>query len=224
MLSFAACATARAPAIATSAEPSAPLAIPIAQLERLQKLVPDYLARAQRAEARAKTAATSAIAEEHRACAQLLLEAAQAEADRVELERELLAEELRRDAALRELAQVEYARLSEKLAQRPAEAEPAHTHTPVSQRTAADAYIRRARLSLAAARALGAEPAELAQAERRVREANDREGLARSALEQAERVLDAARRRSRPASPLSGTDEQHIRTGVGAHELSMPAL
>jgi hypothetical protein len=175
-----------------------------AQLDQLHALAPDYLARAERAEQRASESATPQIASEHHACAQLLLEAAQAEADRVELERQLLVEELRRDAVLRELAREEYARVALERAGQNALAEPAEPNTvartgsPEAQRMAAESYIRRARLSLAAARALGAEPGVLAQAERRVREAGDRPAQARGALEQAERVLDATRARATP--------------------------
>jgi hypothetical protein len=178
------------------------------ELDRLHELAPDYLARAERAEQRASEAATAEVASEHHACAQLLLQAAAAEADRVELERQLLAEEVRRDAVLRELAREEYARLALQQSGHFVAAEPvvnARLGSVETQRTAADAYIRRARLSLAAARVLGAEPAALAQAERRVREAGVRPAQARTALEQAERVLDAARAKTpksdRPQAP-----------------------
>jgi hypothetical protein len=175
-----------------------------AQLDRLHALAPDYLARAARAEQRASESATPQSASEHHACAQLLLDAARAEADRVELERRLFAEELRRDAVLRDLGREEYARVARESAGQNAPAEPAEaavlarTRSPEAQRMAAEAYIRRARLSLAAARVLGAEPGALALAERRVREAGDRPAQARGALEQAERVLEAARTRNTP--------------------------
>jgi hypothetical protein len=172
-----------------------------AQLDRLHALAPDYVARAERAEVRASESSTPEAASEHHACSQLLLEAAQAEADRVELERRLLAEDLRRDAVMRELAAEEYARVAQSQAAPAAPVPPdrdvaAHAKSPESQRMAAEAYIRRARLSLAAARVLGAAPGAIAQAERRVREASDRPAQARGALEQAERVLESTRARN----------------------------
>jgi hypothetical protein len=196
------------PAIET---PQAPVAegmtLTAAELDRLHALAPDYVARAERAEQRASEARTAEAASEHHACAQLLLEAAQAEADRVELERALLAEDFRRDAALREVARDEYARLARERAgelpspEPPAAdaARPAAAKSPEAQRMAADAYIRRARLSLAAARAMGAEPTAIASAERRIRDAATRPAEARGALEQAERVLDSVRPRNTPA-------------------------
>jgi hypothetical protein len=202
--SLAACAGARPAVKAADVAAAEGQALTSAQLDRLQALAPDYLARAERAERRASESATAESASEHHACAQLLLEAAQAEADRVELERQLLAEELRRDLVLRELAREEYARVALEQAGQAALAEPAEpdavarTRSPEAQRMAAEAYIRRARLSLAAARVLGAEPGALASAERRVREAGERPAQARGALEQAERVLDAARSRNTP--------------------------
>jgi hypothetical protein len=200
--SLAACAGSRPAARTSGAAVAEERTFTAAQLDRLHALAPDYLARAERAEQRASESATPEIASEHHACTQLLLEAAQAEADRVELERQLLAEELRRDQVLRELAREEYARVAREQTGQNPPAEPAEpgalarTGSPDSQRMAAEAYIRRARLSLAAARVLGAEPGALAQAERRVREAGDRPERARGALEQAERVLDAARARN----------------------------
>jgi hypothetical protein len=176
-----------------------------ADLDRLHALAPDYVARAERAEQRASEAQTAEVASEHHACAQVLLEAAQAEAERVELERALLAEDFRRDAVLRDVAREEYARLArehsgEQPAAAPVEpARPERAGPPESQRMAADAYIRRARLSLAAARAMGAEPAAIAPAERRIRDAATRPAEARGALEQAERVLESVRARNTPA-------------------------
>lgn len=206
--SLAACAGARPAANTSGATVAEGRTLTAAQLDRLHALAPDYLARAERAEQRASESATPQSASEHHACAQLLLEAAQAEADRVELERQLLAEELRRDVVLRELAGEEYARIAREQTGQNALAEPAEpdavarTRSPEAQRMAAESYIRRARLSLAAARVLGADPGALAQAERRVREAGDRPAQARGALEQAERVLDAARLRNPPKSDV----------------------
>jgi hypothetical protein len=201
--SLAACAGARPATKTSGAALGEGQALTSAQLDRLQALAPDYLARAERAEQRASESVTAESASEHHACAQLLLEAAQAEADRVELERQLLAEELRRDAVLRDFAREEYARVAFEQAGQNALAEPAERGavartSPQAQRMAAEAYIQRARLSLAAARVLGAEPGALASAERRVREAGERPAQARGALEQAERVLDAARSRNTP--------------------------
>jgi hypothetical protein len=183
------------------------MSLTAADLDRLHALAPDYVARAERAEQRASEAQTAEAASEHHACAQLLLEAAQAEADRVELERALLAEDFRRDAVLREVAREEYARLArERAGELPPPELPAADATrsapagaPEAQRMAAGAYIRRARLSLAAARAMGAEPAAIASAERRIRDAASRPAEARGALEQAERVLDSVRTRNTPA-------------------------
>lgn len=187
------------------------MSLTAAELDRLSGLAPDYVARAERAEQRASEAATPAAASEHHACAQLLLEAARAEADRVELERALLAEEFRRDDVLRELAREEYSRLARERSAPLRTPESASTspqnhlrgsasraNSPEAQRMAADAYIRRARLSLAAARALGAQAAVLAPAERKIREAMSRPGDARAALEQAERALDSVRARNAP--------------------------
>jgi len=202
LLSLAACAAARATPHSRPAQVAEGLTLTAAQVDRLHALAPDYVARAERAELRASESATAEVASEHHACAQLLLEAAQAEADRVELERRLLIEELRRDAVSRELAAEEYARVAQAQAA-PAPPDPAVTasaKSPDSQRMAAESYIRRARLSLAAARVLGAEPGAVAQAERRVREASERPAQARGALEQAERVLDAARTRNTPST------------------------
>lgn len=205
--SVAACAGTQPAPIAQPGAIAVGPALSAAQLDRLHQLAPDYLARAERAEQRASEVAASDAAREHHDCALLLLEAAQAEADRVELERKVFAEELRRDAVLRELAQVEYERLAEKHAAPRTETladidRTARAKSPDAQRMAADAYIRRARLSLAAATALGAEAGAIAQAERRVREAGDRPVQARAALEQAERVLDAVRARNTSRSEV----------------------
>lgn len=202
LVSLAACAGARATPTSRSAQVAEGATLTAAQVDRVHALAPDYVARAERAELRASEAATPEVASEHHACAQLLLEAAQAEADRVELERRLLIEELRRDAVSRELAAEEYARVAQAQAAPvlPDPAVAAPTKSPDAQRMAAEAYIRRARLSLAAARVLGAEPAAIAQAERRVRDASERPAQARGALEQAQRVLDAARARNTPST------------------------
>jgi hypothetical protein len=183
------------------------MALTAAELDRLHGLAPDYVARAERAEQRASEAQTREAASEHHACAQLMLEAAQAEAERVELERAVLAEDFRRDAVLRELAREEYAQLAreqsgEQRPEQPAIADsagPARAGSPESQRMAADAYIRRARLSLAAAQAMGAERAAIAPVARRIRDAGSRPAEARGALEQAERVLESVRSRNTPA-------------------------
>lgn len=205
--SLAACAGARPAPKLHPAAAGEGLTLTAAQVDRLHALAPDYVARAERAERRASESATAEAASEHHACAQLLLEAAQAEADRVELERRLFAEDLRRDAVLRELAAEAYARVARAQAAPapPDSPEPsvtARTKSPESQPMAAEAYIRRARLSLAAARVLGAEPDALAQAERRVRDAEERPARARGAFEQAQRLLDAARARNTPKPVL----------------------
>jgi hypothetical protein len=185
------------------------MSLTAAELDRLSALAPDYVARAERAEQRASEAATPIAASVHHACAQLLLEAAQAEADRVEFERALLAEEFRRDDVVRELAREEYSRLAREQSAQLRTPEPAspqdhlrgsasRANSPEAQRMAADAYMRRARLSLAAARALGAQAAVLAPAERKIREAMTRPADARGALEQAERALDSVRARNAP--------------------------
>jgi hypothetical protein len=201
--SLAACAGARPAPKLQPAAVGEGLTLTAAQVDRLHALAPDYVARAERAELRASESATAEAASEHHACAQLLLEAARAEADRVALERQLIAEDLRRDAVLRELAAEEYARVARTQAAPSVLASPdpslaARTKSPESQRMAAEAYIRRARLSLAAARGLGAEPGAIAQAERQVRDAAARPAQARGAFEHAQRILDAARVRNTP--------------------------
>lgn len=207
-LSHAACGAGQ-PSPKTARPQPEGMSLTAAELDRLSALAPDYVARAERAEQRASEAATPIAASEHHACAQLLLEAAQAEADRVEFERALLAEEFRRDDVVRELAREEYSRLAREQSAQLRTPEPAspqdhlrgsasRANSPEAQRMAADAYIRRARLSLAAARALGAQAAVLAPAERKIREAMTRPADARGALEQAERALDSVRARNAP--------------------------
>ncbi|HKU36720.1 MAG TPA: hypothetical protein VJR89_01200, partial [Polyangiales bacterium] len=68
-----------------------------ARAAELRGLAPDFLARAERAEARARNASEPDAAADYAELARLLLSAAEHEAERVKLERQLLAEDLRRD-------------------------------------------------------------------------------------------------------------------------------
>jgi hypothetical protein len=160
----------------------------------LRALAPDFLARAERAQARANAAATSEAEGEHAECARLLLAAAELEAERIELERQLFAEELRRDEALRKLAAARYA----SLASQPSAAAKVTSQPSAAAKPSAQSQVLQARLQLAAARALGAPPLRLAQAERQIVRAIADPSQARAALEQATQVFEAARQ---PKSP-----------------------
>jgi hypothetical protein len=160
-----------------------------ARAERLRALAPDFLARAERAQARANTASSPEAARDHAECVRLLLAAAELEAERIELERQLLAEELRRDAALQKLAAARYAAL----ALQPAAAAKVPSQPAAAKKPSAESLVQKARLQVAAARALGAPPASLAQAERQIVRAIADPSQARAALEQAERVFAVAR-------------------------------
>ena len=193
-----ACATAPLPA--TEAQPAQSAALEPAERAHVARLAPDFLARAERARERARAAEDPEAVAEHAACADVLLEAARVEAARIELARQLAAEELRRDAALRALAAERYralARESEAVLARAASDPATGIGTQSAREASAAELTRRARLQLAAARVLGADATELEKAERQVRRVDARPAEARAALELAERVLAAARSRSR---------------------------
>ena len=181
-----------------------PSAVNEAQRARIERLAPDFLARADRATERARTRTSDDpdAAREHRARAELLLQAATLEADRIELARQLEAEHLRRDAALRALATERYralARQTDARLARVASDPETGVGPPSAPNPSAAELTRRARLQLAAARVLGADASELAEAERQVRRVGARPAEARAALERAERVLASARSRTRTA-------------------------
>lgn len=179
-LMFAACASSHAPLPTGAVAPLPAQVVSQADAQRLRGLAPDFLARAERAQARAQAASEPDVAAEYAELARLLLGAAQCEADRVELERRLLVEEQLRDERLRELATLRYEALAPQLTAAGA---------PPSE-------LQRARLSLAVARALGAEPAQVEQAEQRLARAARDPKQTRGAIEQAERVLRAVSSRS----------------------------
>jgi len=179
------------------------------ELERVRKLAPDFLARAERAAVRARgaQAAGTAAAKDYESIAGLLLAAAAAEADRIELERTLLAQSLERDdlaraaAAERRLQLVLDAELRRARAARVALAADDRAVPSSAVRAGSDASAQpsaagllrdRARSLLAAARALGADRGRLEQAEGLLATATS-ERAAREALREAERLIPAQR-------------------------------
>ncbi|HKP55753.1 MAG TPA: hypothetical protein VJV78_03470, partial [Polyangiales bacterium] len=84
------------------------------------------------------------------------------------------------------------------LASQPMAAAASPTQPTAASKPSADSLVKQARLQLAAARALGAPPSSLAEAERQIARAIADPGQARAALEQAERAFAAV---SRPKAP-----------------------
>jgi outer membrane protein OmpA-like peptidoglycan-associated protein len=207
----------------------------VAKLARIRALAPDFLARAE--QARAQAAATSDDAEraDQEARAQLLLDAAAAEAERIEIDRNratleaqaLAWEQVTTQAGLErtnlelELKLMAAAKIAEQEAARAFEqAELAEDHSLPNRkergeaRKAAAAFLlRRAKLTLAAARAMGASEPQLTAADRAIAGAEQKPSgdaaslqAVQGALALAERALGDARAKSPAPSPEAVQD------------------
>ncbi len=185
-----------------------------AELERLRRLAPDFFARAERAQADVRLARSADERGDGALRAQLLLDAAVAEADRIALERQRVALEARvlaaekasakAEAERRQLAAERASTNAAKLAAERArrafaelERDDARAVSNAPERAAAREFlVGRARLTLSAARALGAKQLQLTEAEQAiaavVSEQHERKPTASVGLLASQRALAAA--------------------------------
>jgi hypothetical protein len=211
-------------AAARSRRPTEALSLAFASddAKRARAAAPDLYARAERAQQDARHARGDSERADHETRARLLLEAAIAEADRIAAERGAAEAEARAARALERRAELEQRRIAlEQAVTREASARNARTEaehafqqvdldqqkrgeTPAQRETiraqAAELLRGRARLTLAAASALGLSPAQSAAIEQTIARAEHAgAGLAllsaaRAALVESERALGDARK------------------------------
>jgi flagellar motor protein MotB len=222
-----------------------------ARLGRVRELAPDLLARAQRARQDALDARTTDARSDHELRARLLLQAAEVEADRIEIERKTAALQQRSDAAEAARAADERARLlaeaqaKQAEAARLAQAEAAAAFAPLeltaaatpgrvpsaqAREQAASFFVKRARLTLTAAVALGADAAMVGDAQAKLQAAQATQTgpsapltAAQNALLAAERALGSARARRPDASPEQAQDLVQRLAELGVQAEQRPA-
>lgn len=183
--------------------------------QRARELAPDLYARAERALADARAARDTGTRADHAARARLLLLAAIAETERIELERAAGQADERSERALAERAAVERERLAlEQRAARERAALLARAQaervfaSPSATAVASDVqFVReRARVTLAAAVGLGLGESEARKVEQRIDEAEQRShtkdagAAAERALAAAERALGTVRANTAPSA------------------------
>lgn len=194
--------------------------VELPQLTRARVLAPDYAVRVDRAFQDVQRESTARGRRQQLRRVEFLAMAAEAEADRVGILREAPAYEARLEQAIVERAQAERERVAverarvvaQAAAQEKREAQWAFASlargsatTPQARDRIWSFLLRRAQVLCAAARALGADPAELNEAELQLTAARtarlpSRIEQAREALAMAQRALGHVRARSQPST------------------------